>query len=190
MTAGGHFIFALASTILAKKLELSPALAQGNWGHIIIGGILTCLLPDIDHPKSLLGQRLKWLSVPIAKMFGHRGVTHSFLAIIGASTLIYSGLLSRIIIPIDLAHAMIVGYISHVVADMLTPAGVPLLWPCRWRFRMPILNPSKYPRWERIFCMLVLTYSLLYPLNALIGNKLSVTDSIRNIWQWVCNNLI
>ncbi len=74
MTAGGHFIFALANAIFAKKLALSPALAQGNWGHIIIGGILTCLLPDIDHPKSFLGQRLKRLSIPIAKVFGHRGI--------------------------------------------------------------------------------------------------------------------
>lgn len=182
MTSGGHFIFALASTILAKKLELSPDLAQGNWGHIIIGGILTCLLPDIDHPNSFLGQRLKWFSVPISKMFGHRGVTHSFLAITGCNSLISTDLLSRVIIPTDLIHATIVGYISHIVADMLTPAGVPLLWPCRWRFCIPILNPSKYPRWERMFCVLVLTYALLHPLNAPIGNKSLVTSLTQEIW--------
>ncbi|HGJ5856521.1 metal-dependent hydrolase [Arsenophonus nasoniae] len=192
MTAGGHFIFALASAIFAKKLELSPTLAQGNWWHIIIGGILTCLLPDIDHPKSFLGQRLKWLSMPIAKVFGHRGITHSFLAIVGCSIFLSSDLLSRIIIPIpvDFVHAMVVGYISHVVADMLTPAGIPLLWPYRRRFCMPILNPSKYPKWERIFCVLVLVCAVLYPFDILISNKLLVIDSIQNIWQWARNNLI
>lgn len=190
MTAGGHFIFALASTIFAKKLELSPPLAHGNWGHIVIGGILTCLIPDIDHPKSLLGQRLKWFSIPIAKLFGHRGITHSFLAIAGCSMLLSSELLLRTIIPIEFIHAMIVGYISHVVADMLTPAGIPLLWPYRRRFCMPILNPSKYPKWERIFCVLVLVCAVLYPFDILISNKLWVTDSIQNIWQWTSKNLI
>ncbi|MGP1924635.1 MAG: metal-dependent hydrolase [Arsenophonus sp. NEOnobi-MAG3] len=192
MTAGGHFIFALASAIFAKKLELSLALAHGNWGHIIIGGILTCLLPDIDHPKSLLGQRLKWLSIPITKVFGHRGITHSFLAIVVASIFLSSNLLSEIIIsiPVDFIHAMVVGYISHILADMLTPVGIPLLWPYRRRFCIPILNPSKYPKWERIFCVLILVCAFLYPFDILIINKLLVTDSIQNICQWAHKNLI
>ncbi len=38
-----------------------------------------------------------------------------------------------------------------IVADMLTPAGVPLLWPCRWRFRLPILAPRKGNRHGAIF---------------------------------------
>ncbi len=45
-------------------------LAQGDWWHIVPSAILTCLLPDIDHPKSFLGQRLKWISKPIARAFG------------------------------------------------------------------------------------------------------------------------
>ncbi|CAA2930555.1 metal-dependent hydrolase [Arsenophonus endosymbiont of Bemisia tabaci] len=195
MTAGGHFIFALASAIFVKKLELSAELAQGNWWHIIIGGIggiLTCLLPDIDHPKSFFCQRLNWLSIPIAKVFGHRVITHSFLAIVGCSIFFSSDLLSRIIIriPVDFVHAMVVGYISHVVADMLTPAGIPLLWPYRRRFCMPTLNPTKYPKWERIFCVLVLVCAVLYPFDILISNKLWVTDFIQNIWKLACNNFI
>lgn len=189
MTACGHLIFALASSIFAKKLELSPVLAQGSWWHIIIGGILTCLLPDIDHPKSLVGHRLKYLSIPIAKVFGHRGITHSFLAIVGYSMFISSDLLSRIIIPIpmDFIHAMIIGYISHIIADMLTPAGVPLLWPYHWRFRIPILSPSKYPLGERVFCILVLVYAFLFPINLLLYNNISIINSIQYIYQWICS---
>ena len=44
-------------------------------------------------------------------------------------------------IPADALHAMII-YFSHLLADMLTPAGVPLLW-LRWRFRLPLLNSAK-----------------------------------------------
>ena len=67
MTAEGHLIFSVACAIFAKKAELTPALAHGDWWHIIPGALLTCLWPDIDHPKSVLGQRLKWLSSPIAR---------------------------------------------------------------------------------------------------------------------------
>ena len=87
MTGEGHVIFAIATAIFAKRAELTPVLAQADWWHLIPATLLTCLLPDIDHPKSLLGQRLKWLSYPIARAFGHRGFTHSLLAVFGALAL-------------------------------------------------------------------------------------------------------
>lgn len=84
MTAEGHLIFSVACIIMAKKAGLTPVLAHGDWWHMIPGALLTSLLPDIDHPRSLLGQRLRWISVPIARAFGHRGFTHSLLAVAGA----------------------------------------------------------------------------------------------------------
>lgn len=48
-------------------------------------------------------------------------------------------------IPADALQGMVLGYLSHILADMLTPAGVPLLWPCRWRFRLPIWFPKGQP---------------------------------------------
>jgi inner membrane protein len=54
------------------------------------------------------------------------------------------------IVPADAIQGMVLGYLSHILADMLTPAGVPLLWPCRWRFRLPILAPQKGNQLERV----------------------------------------
>ncbi|MCC3264345.1 metal-dependent hydrolase, partial [Paenibacillus polymyxa] len=62
-------------------------------------------------------------------------------------------------IPADALHAMIIGYFSHLLADMLTPAGVPLLWPCRWRFRLPLLNSQKGNQLERVLCMALFAYA-------------------------------
>ena len=84
MTAEGHLLFSIACAVFAKNAELTPVLAQGDWWHIVPSAILTCLLPDIDHPKSFLGQRLSWISKPVARAFGHRGFTHSLLAVFGA----------------------------------------------------------------------------------------------------------
>lgn len=31
-----------------------------------------------------------------------------------------------------------IGFISHIVADSMTHMGVPLLYPLKWKFRMPL----------------------------------------------------
>ncbi|PTC00201.1 hypothetical protein C9975_08825, partial [Thalassospira xiamenensis] len=61
----------------------------GDWGltpsfwfalALVLAG---AALPDIDHPQSTLGKRVKFLSYPISTLFGHRGITHS-LALLAA----------------------------------------------------------------------------------------------------------
>jgi inner membrane protein len=164
MTGEGHIIFAIASAIFAKRAELTPVLAQADWWHLVPSALLTCLLPDIDHPKSLLGQRLRWLSHPIARAFGHRGFTHSLLAIAAGLWLFQINLPQSSPIPPDVLQGLTLGYLSHIVADMLTPAGVPLLWPCRWRFRLPILRSQKGNQLERALCLGLVGYALWFPV--------------------------
>lgn len=125
MTAEGHLLFSIASAVFAKNAELTPVLAHGDWWHIIPSAILTCLLPDIDHPKSFLGQRLKWVSKPIARAFGHRGFTHSLLAVFALLATFYLKVPDTWIIPADALQGMVLGYLSHIVADMLTPQAFP-----------------------------------------------------------------
>ncbi len=105
MTAEGHLFFSIACAVFAKNAELTPVLAQGDWWHIVPSAVLTCLLPDIDHPKSFLGQRLSWISKPVARAFGHRGFTHSLLAVFGALTLFYLKVPDSWIVPADALRA-------------------------------------------------------------------------------------
>ena len=163
MTAEGHILFALASAIIAKRSELTPVIANADWWHLISATILTCLLPDIDHPSSVLGQRFRWISKPIARMFGHRGFTHSLIAIGAGLWLLWVKLPAAMWLPADVMQGMVLGYLSHIVADMLTPAGVPLLWPCRWRFRFPILQPQKSNQLERLFCVTLVMCAVCLP---------------------------
>ncbi|MFD1802751.1 metal-dependent hydrolase [Mixta tenebrionis] len=163
MTAEGHVIFAIASAIFAKRAGLTPELANGDWWHIIPAVLLTCLLPDIDHPRSTLGQRFRWISQPVARAFGHRGFTHSLLAVLGGVALLQFNLPRDWPVPADALHGMVLGYLSHIAADMLTPAGVPLLWPCRWRFRLPLLNTRSGNQLERIFCLALVAGALWFP---------------------------
>jgi inner membrane protein len=179
MTGEGHLIFSVACIIFAKKVGLTPELAHGDWWHIIPGALLTSLLPDIDHPKSILGQRLKWISTPIARIFGHRGFTHSLLALIGGIALFQMDISRYWIIPADVLHAMIIGYFSHLLADMITPAGIPLLWPCRWRFCIPLLRPQKGNQLERVLCVLLVCFSIYWQTDTTIP-LLSYMEQLKN----------
>lgn len=160
MTAKGHLLFALSSIILAKKFAISVVLAQGDWWHIITGAMIICLLPDIDHPKSVLGQLLFFVSIFISYVFGHRGFTHSLLAVI-LLNILFTLFIPQDVIPLDVYHAMIIGYMSHIISDMITPFGVPLLWPCRWRFSIPLLQSTKNRQQEQLICVIVLIFAFI-----------------------------
>lgn len=105
--------------------------------HPISMGIaaISALLPDIDHPKSKFGRMVPFLSYPISYFLGHRGITHSLLAIFVSSLLlIYYGLNTWYVAPI------VVGYLSHLLGDMFTNSGIPLFWPNRRKIAFPIFN--------------------------------------------------
>ena len=157
MTAEGHLFFSIACAVFAKNAELTPVLAQGDWWHIVPSAVLTCLLPDIDHPKSFLGQRLSWISKPV---------------------------------PADAVQGLVLGYLSHILADMLTPAGVPLLWPCRWRFRLPILAPRKGNQLERALCMALFVYAVWMPQTFAENSAVRWSSGMINSLQITFNRFI
>lgn len=162
MTAEGHLLFSIACAVFAKNAELTPVLAQGDWWHIVPSAILTCLLPDIDHPKSFLGQRLKWISKPIARAFGHRGFTHSLLAVFALLATFYLKVPESWFIPADALQGMVLGYLSHILADMLTPAGVP----CSGHAAGVSACLSWFPKGnqlERFICMALFVWSVWMP---------------------------
>lgn len=103
----------------APRLSL-PALHPLELAMAIIGA----LLPDIDHPSSWIGRRLRLISLPLAATFGHRGITHSLLAVIACVVLLrWQGFSRAVIDPLA------VGYLSHLAADLLTTSGLRLAWP-------------------------------------------------------------
>lgn len=191
MTAEGHLLFAIASAVFAKNAELTPVLAQADWWHILPAAVMTCLLPDIDHPKSLLGQRLPWISKPIARIFGHRGFTHSLFAVFAALALCYLRVPADAALPGDVLQGMVVGYLSHIAADMLTPAGVPLLWPCRFRFRIPLVVTRSDNQLERMLCIILCGLAIWLPQsvqhNEAIRWSSQAIDTIQSNFQGLLN---
>ena len=106
-------VFSLFSTPLHNNL---PAI-----GATILGS----LLPDVDSPRSSLGRLVPFISVPLERKWGHRTITHCLLAV---------AVLAVILSPLLFFHgamfaALLIGYMSHLLADCATKSGCPLFLP-------------------------------------------------------------
>ena len=89
---------------------------------------ISAILPDVDHPNALIN---KLLPIKLSLIFGHRGFTHSLVALL----LLVVGCV-YINMPVMYTAMIAGGYGSHIIADMLTIAGVPVLWPIRFRWSL------------------------------------------------------
>lgn len=131
MIAKSHAILGLASWIVAAPLLHMAPLNPAGLALALIGS----LLPDIDHPASWVGRRSRPISSVVSGLFGHRGITHSALAVVGLVVLLRYGGYTH-----AMTSALAIGYLSHLAADMLTPRGLRLAWPLRKTWALPICN--------------------------------------------------
>src|ERR1700728_1161196 len=129
MMARSHVIVGVATWIAAAPILHVHPIDPTYLGLVVAGS----LLPDIDHPKSWVGRRTRPISTAIAATFSHRGVTHSAIAAIGLATLLLHAGYRRAGIS-----ALVIGYLSHLAADMLTPQGLRLAWPARRTWGLPL----------------------------------------------------
>lgn len=126
MMAGSHMVVGAALWAVTAKLGGGNPAEPGALGAAVLGS----LLPDIDHPQSWAGRKMRAISVPLSLLVGHRGITHSAVAVV-------AGLALLLVMGMGwMAAPVVVGYLSHLLADSLTPSGVPLLWPSRRRFTL------------------------------------------------------
>lgn len=145
--------------------------------------VVAAWLPDVDNPRSRLGNGLSRLESPVLNLatrplswtlritsflllrtVGHRTLTHSLLG------------LALFALPVwlllggypDLFYALVAGYASHLVADALNTRGVPLLWPLGGSFRL-VPGGFKSGGLTELFVALValafvgVSVSLVYP---------------------------
>jgi len=145
MTARTHDAFAFAGLITVATLYPPSSLGLTTLGAAIVGNIVGSLIPDMDQASNRL-----WDLLPagdhLAKVFRriflkHRTLTHSFLGIFLIYTILIN-ILPKLLNPnfVDVSvvtAAMMIGYISHLVADSLTKDGLPLFFPIKWNIGFP-----------------------------------------------------
>lgn len=111
------------------KIAFSVTLLTGD-PILIASAVIASLLPDVDTSTSIISSMLPFHGWPLCKI-KHRGFTHSIIAT-ALITLIVCMLFHFPSVTIGLA----IGYLSHIIADMVTPSGVQLLWPKRKKYRI------------------------------------------------------
>lgn len=118
MLAPTHVIFSILciSTVLQT---IDPLILS-------IGGAIS-LLPDIDHTQSIYGRLFFPISKQIHKRFGHRTITHSWIAIL---IILAISCIIWIFAPMC-AYAIFYGYICGILGDMLTKNGVLFFFPIK-----------------------------------------------------------
>lgn len=152
--ARNHISFAMSCWWLFAIATGRPIEAFGTMAAAIGG-----LLPDLDHPKSALGRRIPLVSTPISRIFGHRGITHSLLAVVVmllgllTMTLQYQWSFVGWLVP-----PILVGYLSHILGDSFTPSGVPIFWP---KPKTYSFNLFKTWSWQETACMGAFTIAVI-----------------------------
>lgn len=125
-------IAAIAATL--PDLDTERSLIQGllmrkvdpKMRRVILGaaGLGLMLLTHTSYGFLLAG-----LFLLLAAIFPHRTFTHSLLALGMITWTVY-------LLDPELAPAAFAGYASHLIADSMTPHGVPWLWPYQRCFRI------------------------------------------------------
>lgn len=186
MLAPTHSVFGVFLTLIVL------AVFGVQWGlhwTIILFAILGSIIPDIDHPKSIIGKLFYPISAPLERRYGHRTITHSLVGW-AISTVLFSviiGLISFIPhianwgwsdLPIRWIAAFSISYFSHLILDMFNPRGSQMFWPDPGRDVIP-KNPKFRPESGApievfIFFVLLALMSLSFPIS-----KYGIASSLR-----------
>lgn len=172
MTAATHYAF--------SYLLLSAA--GFEHGTALVSSVIA-LLPDVDHPDSLIGRVFGPLSQYIQKRFGHRTVTHSVFAII--AIILFLSVLS-LIYYLQVGKfptwfgALSLAFASHIFIDLFNRSGVRLFAPVSNKeyisFRTPELRilVNSWQEYVLLFFIVFFAFS--------ISNKpFSLHSAVRSI---------
>lgn len=137
MMSNTHISIGVFSIITVLPTVKAGELTPISWGAMLVACVIGSMLPDIDHPGSAISRRLH--HIPFIK---HRGITHSLIGIFlmfnVATVLTIAGLMLGL--GDGIGTALMLGYILHILADMLTPQGVLLLYPLPYRLGVNLIT--------------------------------------------------
>lgn len=117
-----------AAGLIAHAAFGLPPLATGI-------AVIASLIPDIDTPRSTVGRLVPFVSYPLS-LAGHRSITHSLA---GGVLLAIPVLIAQEYASMNFLFPFLIGYLSHLLLDLLTPQGCPLLWPLPLHIKIPLV---------------------------------------------------
>ena len=147
MTWPTHTLFGISTLWILAPVP--PEILHSSFGVLAATAAFGALLPDLDASESKIkhlkisNTQIKPFMLPalvVSRSDQHRGLLHSFAGL---------GMMTLFFVPAALwigwapVAALLLGYLSHLIADAATKSGVRLLYPnpkrfnllpCGWRF--------------------------------------------------------
>lgn len=163
MTARTHDAFALAFLVTVAAYAPPESLNLMTLFTGVIGNNIGALIPDMDSA----GNRL-WDLLPAGDQVGkifrrifykHRTLSHSLLGAFVIYKLL-SIVLPKLFNPsfVDpqvILFSVMIGYVSHLLADSMTKEGLPLLFPFKFDFGIPPIKAIRITTGKRLENFLV-----------------------------------
>jgi inner membrane protein len=143
-----HLAFSLLIALLAVNFGIITPSAI-FFAFVLLGS----LLPDIDTPESFVGKAFRPISCIFRLFLGHRTVFHSIW--VPSAILIVIAAFNPAV-----GIAIFLGYISHLLIDMLTKSGIRPLYPLDFHISGPFRTGGLFE--ILIFLALVAFDSLLF----------------------------
>lgn len=120
-------------TLATPCLMATDELSTVNVGLVLLGSVL----PDIDHPNSYIGRKVPFISIPLNKIFKHRGATHTLWAVL----LIWLGMVylqqhffpKMYLLHPTFGYWLAFGYFCHLLEDSFSVRGVDWFLPFKRR---------------------------------------------------------
>ena len=165
MTAATHYAF---SYLVCSAVGIPVPTAAAS-------SILS-ILPDIDHPQSLIGRIFPFASKYLLRKYGHRTISHSIFAILAVAVILSPTLFfSR-----SVYSALVLAFGSHIFIDLFNLSGVKLLSPFSQKeyisFRTPEFRimVSSWKEYAVLFVIVFLAFTVT-------GEAFSLTRAVRSV---------
>jgi len=141
---------------LAAFTALSAVLVTYDIPHMTLATALVAfsvnmiggLAPDLDQSTAALWRKMRGGSL-IGKIIspligGHRFLSHSIIGVVIAGVIVHIalGIIGKVLlVDMDIIWwSFMIGFVSHLIMDLFTHDGVPLLFPIPIRFGFPPLR--------------------------------------------------
>jgi membrane-bound metal-dependent hydrolase YbcI (DUF457 family) len=189
MLAPTHSVFGIFLTLII--LAVFGVQWSLHW-TIIMFAIIGAIMPDIDHPRSVIGKLFPYISNPLERRYGHRTITHSFIGwaiftAIFAFIVLLSALIFGFVFKFDAwiwelaprwTAAFSISYMSHLILDMFNRRGSQMFWPDPSRDVIP-KNPKFRPESGSSAELLIFFILFILMLFAFPISKYGIASSLR-----------
>ena len=181
MMGKSHIATGVCVGLLGLSFDASLQLQPTGQGMFLIAVAIGSLLPDIDHPQSIISRKIPLGSI-VGRLVQHRGPFHSILGIVLLFGVLWIGrvaIASSLSISDDVVVlcwlGLLVGYVNHIVGDMLTVSGVKLFYPMKKSIGVPLIRTNTASEHLAVVIIVTVTLIAYYPsFSLLLSGKLNL----------------